>query len=112
MADENPRRFEAPEIAAAFFLWQRELHPFTCGGGGGPCSGVEMELLAANPHIMLLGCPKCERQQILYQGRKLFEIVMEYAARHDPLNCLTCRFVAQSKIGSAPSAGLRKEGGE
>lgn len=33
-------------------------HPYTCGGGGGPCSGVSLEIRPDGMH-----CPSCERVQ-------------------------------------------------
>lgn len=40
--------------------WQDsgEVHPYTCGGGGGPCSGVS---LAVTPGGLV--CPGCGRIQ-------------------------------------------------
>jgi hypothetical protein len=40
--------------------WQNEdrWHPYTCGGGSGPCSGVTM---AVTPDGLV--CPKCGRLQ-------------------------------------------------
>jgi hypothetical protein len=34
------------------------FHPYTCGGGGGPCSGVNMRADTAGLH-----CPICGRLQ-------------------------------------------------
>lgn len=97
MSDPTERgaaRFERPEVAAAFDLWRTHGHPFTCGGGGGPDSGVELELIAANPHAILMECPICHRQQFEHQGGdSLFDLIMRHAKAHDPYTCFTCRYM-------------------
>lgn len=35
------------------------FHPYTCGGGGGPCSGVIMTVDNYGLH-----CPTCNRKQV------------------------------------------------
>jgi hypothetical protein len=53
-------------LAAAYRSYQRSarVHPFTCGGGGGPCPGLPMDVErdAVFPCVALR-CPKCGRVQ-------------------------------------------------
>lgn len=44
--------------ALNFYQKSGRLHPYTCGGGGGPCSGVD--LVATNNGWV---CPQCGRLQ-------------------------------------------------
>lgn len=48
----------------AFDAWQNAgfVHPFTCGGGGGPCSGVDLCPAVTDGRVELL-CPHCGRVQ-------------------------------------------------
>lgn len=56
------------EKLAALSLWQEAgvFHPLTCGGGGGPCSGVSLKptiLKEGNAEFVGALCPDCGRFQ-------------------------------------------------
>lgn len=70
------------EQAENLRLYQKAgmFHPYTCGGGGGPCSGVSMD-----PTPDGLVCPQCGRVQTWVAGFAVSEKMRELTAARNEL---------------------------
>lgn len=64
-------------VAQHFTEWQasEDLHPFTCGGGGGPCSGVHLHLGEVRADSLDFRCPGCGRVQTTVRGDVLWTLL-------------------------------------
>lgn len=76
----RPKKDKSAILAAHFLAWQADkfMHPFTCGGGGGPCSGVSLELVSATHDGVTARCPTCRREQTFSTNATLGEMIMRY----------------------------------
>lgn len=64
------------------------IHPMTCGGGGGSCSGVELEPVVLNDKVVM-ECPECHRVQkdigMATEGFSLIDDLLKYSPIHQEI---------------------------
>lgn len=92
-ADSAVRPTSDDDVLDAFKHWQScgLVHELTCGGGGGPCSGVALDVF----DVLLDGsaklrCPECWRIQTEPPGGDVMRLVLtHYRRRYRWCECPT-----------------------